>query len=63
MAEVERADADVAALEARLSDPALYAAGGDGRALTTELDDKRAVAARLLARWEELETKREAERG
>ncbi len=58
---VEAADREVAAVEARLADPALYTTRApEAAALRKELDGKRAEAARLLARWEALETKREA---
>jgi ATP-binding cassette subfamily F protein uup len=58
---IDAADGAVAELETRLADPALYVTrGGEAAKLTTELDQKRAEAARLLSRWEVLETKREA---
>jgi ATP-binding cassette subfamily F protein uup len=61
---VEAADRAVAELEAELADPALYATrGGEVAKLTAALEQKRAEAARTLARWEELETRREAAKG
>jgi ABC-type multidrug transport system ATPase subunit len=53
---IEEAEAHISRLEARLSDPELYAAGGDARALLDELEQARALAASLMTRWEELET-------
>ena len=47
--------------EGQLADPALYATrGAEVATLTAELAQKRGDAARLLSRWEELETRREA---
>jgi ATP-binding cassette subfamily F protein uup len=61
MERVEAADGAVAALEAELADPAFYATrGSEVNKLSAELAQKRAEAARLLSRWEELETRREA---
>ena len=58
---IEAADKLVADLEAKLADPALYATrGSEVAGLSTELDKRKAEASKLLARWEELETKREA---
>ncbi len=58
---VEAADGAVVALEAELADPSLYVArSGEVLRLTAEVEAKRAEAAKLLSRWEELETKREA---
>jgi ATP-binding cassette subfamily F protein uup len=58
---IEAADKAVAELEALLADPALYATrGSEVAGLSADLEKKRAEASRLLARWEELETKREA---
>ena len=57
---IEAGDKAVAEVEAKLADPALYTArGGDIPGLNAERDRARAEAARLLARWEELELKRE----
>lgn len=53
---IEEAETHITRLEARLSDPELYAAGGDARALLDELEQARTLAATLMARWEELET-------
>jgi ABC transport system ATP-binding/permease protein len=56
---IEKAEARVTAAERRLSDPALYSAGGDEvKDATEELSTARVEAARLVARWEELEGKR-----
>jgi ATP-binding cassette subfamily F protein uup len=58
---IEAADGAVTALEAALADPTLYVQrSGEVLKLTTELETKRAEAAKLLSRWEALETKREA---
>jgi ABC transport system ATP-binding/permease protein len=61
--QVEEADQRVAELEARLADPGTYQVpgGGGGEAIQigAELEQARTEAARLMARWEELETKRE----
>jgi ATP-binding cassette subfamily F protein uup len=58
---IEAADRAVLELEARLADPALYATrGAEVAGLRNELEAKQGEAASLLARWEELETKREA---
>jgi ATP-binding cassette subfamily F protein uup len=58
MEKVEEAEARVTAVEARLADPALYEKGGDIAAVTDELARAREEADRLLARWEELETRK-----
>jgi ATP-binding cassette subfamily F protein uup len=57
------AEARVAELEARLADPALYAkeAALAGK-LSGELEGARAEIARLYARWEELEARRDVKR-
>lgn len=58
---IEGADKAVAEMEAQLADPALYATrGSEVGALSAELEKRKAEASRLLTRWEELETKREA---
>ena len=57
---IDAAEQHVAALTAKLSDPATYASGVDVPALNRELEAARAEAERLTARWEELETKRSA---
>jgi len=55
---IEAAEQRVATLEARLADPATYRDGGrEVATLDAELRVARAEAARLLERWEELETK------
>ncbi len=55
-AEIERAEADLAELEATLGDPDLYARRGDEvPALIARGEEMRAAIARLYARWEELE--------
>jgi ATP-binding cassette subfamily F protein uup len=46
-----------AAAEATLSDPATYQRGGEGvAALRAELEEAAALAERLYARWQELES-------
>jgi ATP-binding cassette subfamily F protein uup len=58
---IDLADTRVSQLEGRLADPAVYSAGGDEvKNLTTDLTAARAEAARLMARWEELEARRTA---
>jgi hypothetical protein len=43
-----------------MADPALYAKrGGDGAKLQAELDAARAAAAKIVARWEALEAKKD----
>jgi ATP-binding cassette subfamily F protein uup len=60
-AKIELADRAVAEVEAELADPSFYATrGSEIVALTAELEKRKAEASRLLGRWEELETKREA---
>ena len=57
---IEAADGAVTATEAKLADPSVYTARGTSLAsLTAELAQKRSEAAKLLARWEALETRRE----
>lgn len=57
---VDQAESLVAELTARLSDPATYSAGGkEVVALTAALQTAKQDAARLTARWEELETKKQ----
>ena len=59
-AAIEAADEKVRVAERELADPAMYAArAAEVPAKVKELDAHRAHAARLLARWEELETKKE----
>ncbi len=58
---IDQAEQTAAAIEAELGDAALYAAGADPAkvaATQARLDEARAVAAKLTARWEELEAKR-----
>jgi len=58
---IEAADKAVAEIEVQLADPAFYATrGSEVGAMNAEIEKRRAVASRLLSRWEELETKREA---
>jgi ATP-binding cassette subfamily F protein uup len=52
---IEAAEARVTSLEAQLSNPELYAGGGNVKELLAELEQAREQAAALLARWEELE--------
>jgi ATP-binding cassette subfamily F protein uup len=59
--EVDRADKAVAEIEALLADPSLYAKRGHEVApLQARLAAARAAAAKLAARWEELEAKKGA---
>jgi ABC transport system ATP-binding/permease protein len=55
---IDRAEQRVAALTAKLGDPATYSAGADVPALNRDLKSARDEAERLTARWEELENKR-----
>ena len=56
---VEQAEQRVAELEARLADPQLYQRPQqEATEVLAQLEQARAEAARLFARWEELETKR-----
>ena len=61
METIEAAEAKVAELEAKLADPTLYASSGETmeRAVASHRDAQ-AELERLMARWEELELKREA---
>jgi ATP-binding cassette subfamily F protein uup len=57
--QIEEAEKTVVAIEARLADPAAYAAGGDSvRTLLRDLDAAKAEVERLIARWEALESRR-----
>jgi ATP-binding cassette subfamily F protein uup len=62
MDKIDEAERTAAAVEAELGDPTLYATADDGRAkaIRGRLDEARAVVAKLTARWEELEAKKEA---
>ncbi|AKV02857.1 ATPase component of ABC transporter [Labilithrix luteola] len=63
MDKIDEAETKAAAIEAELGDPSLYAGGQeDSRAseIRTRLADARALAAKLTARWEELEAKKSA---
>jgi ATP-binding cassette subfamily F protein uup len=55
---IDRAERRIAELTAKLGDPATYASGTDVAAVNRELEQARADAERLTARWEELELKR-----
>ena len=58
---IDRAECEAAALEAKLADPALYASRGNEVApLQAKLAAAKGEAARLVSRWEFLETKRGA---
>jgi len=58
MPRIEVADTRVAELEARLSDPDVYADGGERvKSLLAELETARGEADALTARWEELEAR------
>jgi len=57
---IEHADQQVAELEAGLANPKTYQGSHtEATRLSRELDQARAAAGALMARWEELETKRE----
>jgi ATP-binding cassette subfamily F protein uup len=59
MEEIEGAEARVAELQARLADPEIYREFDDGvGALSSDLAGAEAEAARLTARWEELEARK-----
>jgi ATP-binding cassette subfamily F protein uup len=61
MDKIEQAEAVVGSVEAELADPSLYAGGQEsGRVpdIRARLEAARAVAAKLTARWEELEAKK-----
>jgi len=59
LADVDRAERKVGDLETKLADPSLYAARGNEVApLKAELEAARSEAARLVRRWEVLETKK-----
>jgi ATP-binding cassette subfamily F protein uup len=59
---IDAAEGDVKALEATLADPSTYATrGAEVAAITARLDAARAEAQRLVARWEELESKNASE--
>jgi ATP-binding cassette subfamily F protein uup len=56
---IDAAEKSVFALQARLSNPATYADGGkEVSALQAALEAEKAEVERLMARWEELESKR-----
>ena len=58
---IDAAERAVTELEERLADPSLYTTrGGDVPGLRADLDRRKGEAAALVARWEELETRREA---
>jgi ATP-binding cassette subfamily F protein uup len=58
---IEAAEAEVEAIQARLADPATYKRRGvDVPLLGEQLEAARQLAGELLARWEELEARREA---
>ncbi|HTN90985.1 MAG TPA: ABC-F family ATP-binding cassette domain-containing protein [Sorangium sp.] len=61
---IDEAELKVRELEAKLADPTLYASrGAEVAGLLSELERAKQEAARLVSRWEELETKREAAAG
>ncbi|XXT19158.1 ABC-F family ATP-binding cassette domain-containing protein [Sorangium sp. So ce429] len=61
---IDEAEQKVSELEAKLADPTLYASrGAEVAGLRSELERAKQEAARLVSRWEELETKREAAAG
>ncbi|WP_437287698.1 ABC-F family ATP-binding cassette domain-containing protein [Sorangium sp. So ce406] len=58
---IDEADQKVRELEAKLADPTLYSSrGAEVAGLLSDLERAKKEAARLVSRWEELETKREA---
>jgi len=58
---IDAAETAVKTLEGELADPSLYSArAAEVPALTQKLEAARADAAKLIARWEELEAKKEA---
>jgi ATP-binding cassette subfamily F protein uup len=61
---ISRAEADAAAVEAELADPSFYATHADrAAARVDDLSRAKAEVSRLIARWEELEMRREQTRG
>ncbi|MCU0689994.1 MAG: ABC-F family ATP-binding cassette domain-containing protein [Polyangiaceae bacterium] len=64
MDRIEQAEQQVAELEAQLADPALYARRGhEVASIQRQLLEARDAAARLTARWEELESRKEQAAG
>ncbi len=62
MPRIEEAEIEVGSIEAELADPLLYAQrGGEVPEIQARLEAARARLETLVARWEELEEKREAE--
>jgi ATP-binding cassette subfamily F protein uup len=58
---IDAAETEVKRLETALADPSLYVSrAAEVPALTQSLETARAEAAKLIARWEELEAKKEA---
>jgi ATP-binding cassette subfamily F protein uup len=58
---IELADARIAELEAQLCDPHIYQQDHQqAAALSTALQEAKREAARLMARWEELESKKQS---
>jgi ATP-binding cassette subfamily F protein uup len=55
---IDRAERRITELTAKLGDPVTYASATDVAAVNRELEQARADAERLTARWEELELKR-----
>ena len=55
---IDAAEADVARLEGELADPSRYQEASRIAELAVELETARARAETLVARWEELETKK-----
>ena len=61
MEKIDVAETEVKRLETALADPSLYSArAAEVPALTQSLESARAAAAKLIARWEELEAKKDA---
>ncbi len=66
MERIAEAEERVSELETKLANPTLYQGGGgagEAASLVSDLDAARESAATLMARWEELETKKAAEDG
>ncbi|HVJ88263.1 MAG TPA: ATP-binding cassette domain-containing protein, partial [Labilithrix sp.] len=63
MDKIDEAEREAAAIEAELGEPALYATGADptkAAAIQARLDEARGKVAKLTARWEALEAKKQS---
>ena len=57
--EIEAAEVRIAELQVRLADPEIYQGPGEGvAAVRSDLEEAEATAARLTARWEDLEERK-----